>query len=177
MTSSRMPQTMHAGEADPHGPLLEVGVGLHADGHQDRGDGDDHQRRDEDAGAAAKPVGRPIETQDAEDRLDRGLDAHVGVDRCPEPQDEPPAHGRDDEADGAVEDACHPHVVATRARHGGDEAGVHDDLQDDEDRGDDDRPEHAAAGDEGGVRESTRSRGRGSRRRTNTGTRPSTTSP
>ena len=100
-----------------------------------------------------KPVGRAAGAEDAQDRLDERVDAQGGVDRDPEPEDEPPARGSEDEADRAVEDARHPHVVAAGSRHRRDQAGVHDDLEDDEGRRDHDRPEEAASRDERGVRE------------------------
>ena len=69
---------------------------------------------------------------------------HLAVERRPEPQDEPPAGDGQDEADASVEDAALPDVVAAGARHGRDQAGIDDHLEDGEDRADDDAGRQAA---------------------------------
>jgi len=55
------------------------------------------------------------------------------------------------EADRTVEHAGLPDVVAPGARHRRDQARVDHHFEQHQDRGDDDGPEEAAAGDEGGV--------------------------
>ena len=69
-------------------------------------------------------VGDPVETQ-------RWAASGTGppcsggrVDGHPVPQDEPPARYREDEAYTAAKDAAHPHIVAARAGHHGNQGRV-----------------------------------------------------
>jgi hypothetical protein len=70
---------------------------------------------------AGKPERGILCAEDAEQGHEHDVTEHVAVQRHPQPQDEPPAGHRQDEADRAAQDAALPDVIAARARHDGDQ--------------------------------------------------------
>ena len=83
-----------------------------------------------------------------EDRLEELDIEHRAVDRRPQPENEPPARGREDEADGTPEYSTLPDVVASGARNGHDQAGVGDHEERDPHPRDQDRRQQLSLGDE-----------------------------
>ena len=136
-----------ADQATVEAPFLEPRIAPHADRDQQASQHDRDQRHRENPCVGAEPDGaaaRPGPLHRGPDRLEELNGEDVAVDRRPQPQDEPPAGGRHDEAQPAVENPGLPDVVASGSRDCHDQARIGDHQERHPDAGDDNRGDDLA---------------------------------